>query len=74
VGIVAFRPYFSGFGSETEVLGGGHDSTSPTLGSLAIDEVAIDAYKQRRTPHASRYGRPLSPASVNRKLANFVSE
>jgi integrase len=36
-----------------------------------IDEAAIDAYKQRRTRQASRYGRPLSPASVNRELATL---
>jgi integrase len=35
-----------------------------------IDEV-IDGYKQRRTRQASRYGRPLSPASVNRELATL---
>ncbi|MFN7996341.1 MAG: site-specific integrase [Bryobacteraceae bacterium] len=37
----------------------------------AIDEAVIDAYKQRRTRQASRYGRPLSPASVNRELATL---
>jgi len=37
----------------------------------AIDEAAIDGYKQRRTRQASRYGRPLSPASVNRELATL---
>jgi len=37
----------------------------------AIDEAAIDAYKQRRTRQASRYGRPVSPASVNRELATL---
>ena len=37
----------------------------------AIDEAAIDAYKQRRTRQASRYGRPLSAASVNRELATL---
>jgi len=31
----------------------------------------IDAYKQRRTRQASRYGRPVSPASVNRELATL---
>jgi integrase len=36
-----------------------------------IDESAIDAYKQRRTRQASRYGTPLSPASVNRELATL---
>lgn len=37
----------------------------------AIDESLIDGYKQRRTRQASRYGRPLSPASVNRELATL---
>jgi integrase len=37
----------------------------------AIDEAVIDGYKQRRTRQASRYGRPLSPASVNRELATL---
>jgi len=37
----------------------------------AIEEAAIDAYKQRRTRQQSRYGRPLSPASVNRELATL---
>lgn len=37
----------------------------------AIDEAVIDAYKQRRTRQQSRYGRPLSPASVNRELATL---
>ncbi len=37
----------------------------------AIDEGVIDAYKQRRTREASRYGRSLSPASVNRELATL---
>ena len=37
----------------------------------AIEEAAIDAYKQRQTRQASRYGRPLSPASVNRELATL---
>lgn len=37
----------------------------------AIDESVIDTYKQRRTRQASRYGRPLSPASVNRELATL---
>jgi len=36
-----------------------------------IDEAAIDGYKQRRTRQASRYGRPVSPASVNRELATL---
>ena len=37
----------------------------------AIDEGVIDGYKQRRTRQASRYGRPVSPASVNRELATL---
>ena len=37
----------------------------------AIDEAMIDGYKQRRTRQASRYGRPVSPASVNRELATL---
>jgi integrase len=37
----------------------------------AIEEAAIDDYKQRRTRQVSRYGRPLSPASVNRELATL---
>jgi integrase len=37
----------------------------------AIDESVIDGYKQRRTRQPSRYGRPLSPASVNRELATL---
>lgn len=37
----------------------------------AIDEAMIDGYKQRRTRQASRYGRPLAPASVNRELATL---
>jgi integrase len=36
-----------------------------------VEEAAIDAYKQRRTRQTSRYGRPLSPASVNRELATL---
>jgi integrase len=37
----------------------------------AIDEGVIDGYKQRRTRQESRYGRPISPASVNRELATL---
>jgi integrase len=37
----------------------------------AIDESVIDAYKQRRTRQPSRFGRPMSPASVNRELATL---
>jgi integrase len=37
----------------------------------AIDERIIDGYKQRRTRQASRFGRPISPASVNRELATL---
>ena len=36
-----------------------------------IDEAAIDGYKQRRARQVSRYGTPLSPASVNRELATL---
>ena len=36
-----------------------------------IDEAVVDGYKQRRTRQASRYGTPLSPASVNRELATL---
>ncbi len=43
----------------------------PPASTDAIDEAAIDAYKQRRTRQASRYGRPLMPASVNRELATL---
>jgi integrase len=37
----------------------------------AIDEAVIDGYKQRRSRETSRYGRTLSPASVNRELATL---
>jgi integrase len=37
----------------------------------AIDEAAIDGYKQRRTRQLSRYKRAVSPASVNRELATL---
>jgi integrase len=37
----------------------------------AVDEAVIDGYKQRRTRQSSRYGRPVSPASVNRELATL---
>jgi len=37
----------------------------------AIDEAVIDGYKQRRSRQDSRYGRTLSPASVNRELATL---
>ena len=36
-----------------------------------IEEGEIDGYKQRRTRQASRYGTPVSPASVNRELATL---
>ena len=36
-----------------------------------IDEAAIDAYKQKRTKHVSRRGKPLAVASVNRELATL---
>ncbi|MGA2184762.1 MAG: site-specific integrase [Bryobacteraceae bacterium] len=47
------------------------DSQLPDVRLDAIDEAVIDGYKQRRTRQASRYGRPLSPASVNRELATL---
>jgi hypothetical protein len=31
----------------------------------------LDSYKQRRTRQLSRFGRPMSPASVNRELATL---
>jgi integrase len=37
----------------------------------AIDEEMIDAYKQTRRRQLSRYGRVLSPGSVNRELATL---
>jgi integrase len=37
----------------------------------AIQKGTIDAYRQRRSRTRSRYGRPLSPASVNRELATL---
>lgn len=36
-----------------------------------IDEHAIDGYKRTRTGTASRRGKPLAPASVNRELATL---
>jgi integrase len=36
-----------------------------------IDEALIDAYKQDRSKRVSRYGRRLSPASMNRELATL---
>ncbi|MCU1330620.1 MAG: int, partial [Bryobacterales bacterium] len=36
-----------------------------------IDEAAIGEYKQRRARSVSRYGKPLSPASINRELATL---
>jgi len=47
------------------------DSTLAGARLDAIDESVIDGYKQRRTRQASRYGTPLSPASVNRELATL---
>jgi integrase len=47
------------------------DAELPGARLDAIDEAVIDGYKQRRTRQASRYGRPLSPASVNRELATL---
>ncbi len=35
------------------------------------DEALVDAYKQHRARQISRYGRPLSPASINRELATL---
>ncbi|MCL4852243.1 MAG: site-specific integrase [Bryobacteraceae bacterium] len=37
----------------------------------AIDEELIDAYKQTRRRQVSRYGRVVSPGSVNRELATL---
>lgn len=37
----------------------------------AIEEALIDTYKTHRTRQASRYGRPMSVASVNRELATL---
>ena len=37
----------------------------------AIDESMIDTYKQSRRRQLSRYGRTLTPASVNRELATL---
>jgi integrase len=36
-----------------------------------IDRAMIDAYKQTRRRQLSRYGRPVSPGSVNRELATL---
>ena len=36
-----------------------------------VDEALVDSYKQHRTRQVSRYGRPLSPASINRELATL---
>ncbi len=36
-----------------------------------VDEAMVDTYKQHRARQVSRYGRPLSPASVNRELATL---
>ena len=47
------------------------DSELSGLRLNAIEERAIDGYKQRRSRQASRYGRPLSVASVNRELATL---
>lgn len=41
------------------------------FGLDAIDEAAIDRYKQKRTKHISRRGKPLAIASVNRELATL---
>ena len=37
----------------------------------AIDELLIDAYKQKRSRQTSRRGKPYSVASVNRELATL---
>jgi integrase len=37
----------------------------------SIDAAVLDGYKQRRTRQLSRYGRLISPASVNRELATL---
>jgi integrase len=47
------------------------DRQLPGLRLNDIEEAEIDAYKQRRTRQDSRFGRPLSPASVNRELATL---
>ncbi len=47
------------------------DQQLPSLRLDAIDEAVIDGYKQRRRRQASRYGKPMSPASVNRELATL---
>ena len=47
------------------------DRKHPELALDAIDEGVIDGYKQRRTRQESRYGRALSPASLNRELATL---
>ena len=47
---------------------------NPKLAGLRlneIDEAAIDAYRQTRTRQPSRYGTPVSAASVNRELATL---
>src|SRR5215471_4393583 len=47
------------------------DSELPARRLDAIAEAEIDGYKLRRTRQASRYGRPVSAASVNRELATL---
>jgi hypothetical protein len=47
------------------------DAILPGLRLSNFDEAVIDAYKQRRRKQISRYGRPMSPASVNRELATL---
>lgn len=37
----------------------------------AVNKSTIDSYKQWRTRQSSRYGTPVSPASVNRELATL---
>lgn len=47
------------------------DSPMASTRLEAIDAAALDGYKQRRTRQLSRYGRLVSPASVNRELATL---
>lgn len=36
-----------------------------------VDETMVDTYKHQRARQVSRYGRPVTPASVNRELATL---
>lgn len=47
------------------------DAILPDLRLSEFDEARIDNYKQRRRRQVSRYGRPMSPGSVNRELATL---